>query len=87
MNLPDSKNRYASLGKHIQQHGLWRIDGVIVPSRGPREMAGGAGKWTRNDAPNTVRPVEQFPRNLAHAIKLRDLNDLFMRGNLKNAVA
>ena len=44
-------------------------------------------EWPRNDAPHAVRPVEQFPRNFAHAIKFRDRDHVFMRGNLKDAVA
>ena len=40
-----------------------------------------------NYAPDAVLPVEQVPRRFAHAIKFSEGNHVFMRGNLKDAVA
>ena len=34
-----------------------------------------------------MRPVEQFPRDLAHAIEPRNRNHVFVRGDLEDAVA
>ena len=87
MNLANSEDAHFALGKNIQEHGLRRIDGVIMPPRRPHKISGNSRERPGNDAPHAVRPVQQFARDLAHAIQLRNRNYVFMRGNLKHAVA
>ena len=45
------------------------------------------GKRARDDTADAVGTIQNFSRDLAHAIKLLDGDYIFMRGYLKNAVA
>ena len=87
VNFADAENGHASRGQHVQHHGLGRIDRIVMPPRGTREISGRAGKGARDDAAHAVGTVEHVPRDFAHAVKFGDRNHLFVRGDLKNAVA
>src|SRR5580765_6803383 len=50
-------------------------------------MSGLSGEWASDDAANAVRAVEELSSDLAHAIQIGDGYHLFVRGNLKDAVA
>src|SRR5580704_14125250 len=58
-----------------------------MPPRGAGEMSRRSRKWTRDHASHAVRSVEQFAGDRAHSIELLDGDYLFVRGDLKNAVA
>src|SRR6202035_4515810 len=50
-------------------------------------MSGRAGERASDDAAHAVRSIEQFPRDFAHAVEFGDRDHLFVRGDLKDAVA
>src|SRR5215510_2113344 len=54
--------------------------------RGANKIAGRSGERTSNHSTNAVRAIEQFPRDFAHAVKVRDGNHVFVRGNLEYTV-
>src|SRR5262249_54933139 len=87
VDFSDAEDRNAALFEYIQQHGLGRIDGIVVPPGGAHEIAGRARKRSRDDTTYTMRPIEQLACDFAHSIQLGDWNHVFMCGDLKNAVA
>src|SRR5467141_3663114 len=87
VNLADAEDRHLALCQHIQQHGTRRLDRIIVAALGAPEISWRAGEGTRDDPADFVRSVEHFARDLAHAVKLRDGNHVFVRRNLEYAVA
>src|ERR1700746_859057 len=50
-------------------------------------MPGLTGKWASDYAADAMWAVEQFSSDLAHAIEIGNGYHLFVRGNLKDAVA
>src|SRR5207249_908476 len=87
MNFTDSENAHLSLRENVHQHRLRRIHGIIVPPRSPHKISRRSDERPRDHAPHTMRPIQQFPSNFAYAVKLRDWDDFFMRGDLKHTVA
>src|SRR6266478_580796 len=87
VNLADAEDWHLVLYQHIQQHGTRRLDRIIVAALGAPEISWRAGEGTRDDPADFVRSVEQFARDLAHAVKLRDGDHVFVRRNLEYAVA
>src|SRR5260370_15970567 len=87
MTLATSENANFALRENIHQHRLRRIHGIIVPPRGPHEVSGLPRKRARDHASHPMRPIQQFPRDFAHAVEFSDWDHLFMRGDLKHAVA
>src|SRR6266851_1528061 len=87
MNLANSENANFALRENIHQHRLRRIHGIIVPPRGPHEVSRRSRKRPRDHASHAVRPIQQFPCDFAHAVEFSDWDHLFMRGDLKHAVA
>src|SRR5882762_3034735 len=87
MNLANSENANFTLRENIHQHRLGRIHRIIMPPRRPNIMSGHSRKWPREHPSHAVRPIQQFPCDLAHAIELGNWNHLFMRGDLKHAIA
>ena len=87
VNLADAEDLHTFFGKHVHQHRSRRIDRVIMSSRSARETSRRSRKRPCNYPSHAMWPVQKFPCDFAHAIKLRDRNHIFMRGNLKNAVA
>jgi len=70
----------------IQQHRLWRVHGVIVPPRCPREIPG-----VPVNGRAITRPTRCFPSSNLRAISQCDTaprsDHLFVRRNLEHAVA
>src|ERR1700690_435442 len=87
VDFSNAKDGHVSFGKDVEQHRAGRLDCVIVAALGSAEISWRAGKWPSNHAAHAIWPVQQFPRDLANPIKLRNRNYVFVRGNLENAVA
>src|SRR6266478_1079466 len=87
MNLANSENANFTLRENIHQHRLRRIYRIIMPPRRPNIMSGHSREWPRDHPSHAVRPIQQFPCDLAHAVELGNWNHLFMRGDLKHAIA
>jgi len=87
VDFADAEDGDAAVGENVEQHGAGRLDDVVVTALGAAEIAGSAKKRSRDDAADAMRAVEQFASELAHAVKLGDGNDLFVRGDLEYAVA
>ena len=66
---------------------LGRVHGIVVAARRARKVSRWTREGPRNDAADAMRPIQQFSRNLAHPVQLGDGNHIFVRGDLKNAVA
>jgi len=58
-----------------------------VAARGAHEVTQSSRERPRDDAADAMRPNEQFPGDLAHAVELADRNNVIVGGNLKHAVA
>src|SRR5260370_9145814 len=87
MNLANSENTHFLFRKNVHQHRPRRINSIIVPPRGPHEVSRRSGKRPRDHASHAVRPIQQFPCDFAHAVEFSDWDHVFMRGDLKHAVA
>ncbi len=87
VNLADAEDRHFALDQYIHQHGVRRLDSVIVAALGAPEIPRRSSKGPRDDSADFVRSVEHFARDLAHAVKLIDGNHVFVRRNLEYAVA
>jgi hypothetical protein len=87
VNLPYPEDGDFALSQHVQQHRLRRINRIVMPSGGAHKTAGSSGERPGNHAPDAMPAVEQLPRYLTHAVKFGDGDYLFMRGDLKDAVA
>ena len=87
VNLSDAEHRHLLFRQHVQQHGPRRFHRIVMPPLGSFVITARSAKRPRNHPPHPIRPVQQFPRDLAHAIQLRHRNHVFMCRNLKHAVA
>src|SRR5580692_5868926 len=87
MNFADAENWNFLFDEHIHQHRARRLNRVIVAALGAAEISWRSGEWPGDHAAHFIRPDQHFARDFAHAVKLGDGNYVFMRGNLKNAVA
>ncbi len=87
VNFADAEDRNFSFDEHVHQHRPRRLDRVIVAALGAPKIARSTRERPGNHAAYFVRPVEHFPGNFAHAVKLGDGDYLFMRRDLENAVA
>ena len=87
VNFADAEDGHGALFEHVEQHRLRRLDGVVVPARRPHKISSRPGERPRDHAADSIRPIQNFSRDFAHAIQLIDWNDVFMRGDLKDAVA
>ena len=86
VNLPDAEGEHARLLQPRHQQRLGRIDGVVVAAHGAPEAAGLPLERPRNHPPHLMRRRQQVARGLAHAVELFHRNNLFVRGNLEDAV-
>src|SRR6266581_1239259 len=87
VNLADAEDRHFALDQYIHQHGVRRLNSVIVAALGAPEIPRRSSKGPRDDSADFVRSDEHFARDLAHAVKLADGNHVFVRRNLEYAVA
>ena len=87
VDFADAKDRDTPLSEHIHQHGLRRLDRVIMPAFRSAVIPRRPGEGPGDDAANTVRAIEQLPSDLAHTIQLGDRDHILVRGDLKYAVA
>src|SRR2546425_7051425 len=87
VNFSNAEDGHTSILQDVEQHRTWRIYGIVVPARRARVCPARPIERPRNYAPHAMRTVEQFPRDFAHPVELGDGNDVFVRGDLKHAVA
>src|SRR5271156_3272561 len=87
VNLADAEDWHFFFRQNVQQHRAGRFHRVIVPPLGASKISGSAGERPGDDAAYAIRAVQEFARDLAHAIELGNRNHVFVRGDLKNAVA
>src|SRR2546425_6635125 len=87
VDFSDAEHEHTSILQYIEQHRTWRIYGIVVPARRARVSSARPIERPRNYAAHAVRTVEQFPRDFAHPVELGDRDDVFVRGDLKHAVA
>src|SRR6266550_3894670 len=87
MNLADTKHANFTLRENIHQHRLRRVHRIIMPPRRPNIVSRHSREGPRDHASHAVRPIQQFAGDLAHMVELGNWNHLFMRGDLKHAVA
>src|SRR5690349_1743995 len=73
-------------GEAIEQHALRRRNGVIVPVRSTGKRAGLSYERTGDDAAYFVGSVENVASDFTNTVEFRERNDLFMRGDLKDAI-
>src|SRR5713226_1945733 len=86
VNLSNAEHRNILFQENVEEHGLRRFDGIVMAALGAFEISRRAEKGPRNDASDAMRPIEQLPRDLAHAVKLGDGNHFLVRRDLEHAV-
>src|SRR6266705_1201027 len=87
MNLADSKHSHFAFRQDIREHWFRRVHRIVMPARSAHKVAWRSRERPRDHSPDAMRPVQQFPRDFAHTVKFGDGNNVFVRGNLKYAVA
>ena len=87
VDFADAKDGGAAVGENVEKHGARRLDDVVVAALGAAEITGRAKKRSRDDAANAMRAVEQFAGDFAYTVQLGDGDDLFVSGDLEDAVA
>src|ERR1700738_5124987 len=87
MNFSNAEDRDFALNQQVHQHGARRLDSIIVAAFRAPKTSRRAGERPRNDSTDFIRSIEHFARDLAHSVKLGDWDDVFVRRNLKYAIA
>src|SRR5208283_60327 len=87
VNFAYAENGGFIFGQDVEEHGLRRLDGVIVAAFGAAEISSRAGEGAGDYSANAIGAVEKFSGDFADAIKIGDRDYVFVRGDLENAVA
>ena len=87
VNFADAEDGGFVFGQDVEEHGLWRLDGVIVAAFGAAKISWRAGEGARDYSAYAIGAVEQFSGDFAHAIEFGDGDHIFVRGDLEDAVA
>ena len=64
VNFSDTEDRNATLFKHIEQHRLWRVHGVVMSARSSDEASCCTGEWTRDHPANAIVSVKKLSGDL-----------------------
>src|SRR5687767_365524 len=86
VDLADARARHSGVEQRVQQSFSRRLDRIIPTIGGALVRSGLTGERPRNDAGDIVRRLQKPACQLTRAIKLRQGNDAFVRGNLKNGI-
>ena len=87
MNFAYAEDGGFVFGQDVEEHGLGRLDGVIVAAFGAAKISWRAGEGARDHTAYAVGAVEKFSGDFAHAVELGDGDHVFVRGDLEDAVA
>ena len=84
--LPIAIDRHTRRRQAVEQRRLRRRHRVVVPVRRPRVRAGRPDKRPRDHAADSQAVHDDAIGRLAHPVQLGHGHDVFMRGNLEDAV-
>ena len=87
VNFSDAEDGDAAVFEDVEEHGARRLDGVVVAAFGAAEISGLAGEGASDDAADAVGSVEKAAGDFTHFVELGDGDDVFMGGDLEDAVA
>src|SRR5579862_6861673 len=87
VNFADAEDGDAAFFEDVEEHGARRFDGVVVTAFGAAEISGLADERAGDYATDAMRTIENAAGDFAHFIKLGNGDDVFVGGNLEDAVA
>ena len=86
VDLADAVNWNSAIVQLVEQHALRRRNSVVVPVCSPYIGAGSSDEGPCDHATHFMLALQYFARDLTYAVEFVDRDDVFMRGDLKDAV-